>query len=95
VLKNFFGLFEALEAAFDSARRCAHWYDGCGLPHNCGVGELTFFWRLEEIKKLLVSLVVMRFVLSIPIPRITINRVGRIDLEHLFGVDEASKSWQQ
>jgi hypothetical protein len=28
----------------------------------------------------------MGFILSIPIPRIAINRVGTIDLEHLFGV---------
>jgi hypothetical protein len=71
-----------LEAVCDSARRCAHWYDGCGLPRNCGVGEFTFFWRREDIGKLLVSLDAMGFILSIPIPRIAINRVGTIDLEH-------------
>jgi hypothetical protein len=35
---------------------------------------------------MLVSLAVMGYILSLPIPRIAINRIGTMDLEHLFGV---------
>jgi hypothetical protein len=56
------------------------------LLHDCAVAELTFFWSGEDIENLLVSLVVMRFILTIPVLRIAINRVGTIDLEYLFGV---------
>jgi hypothetical protein len=69
-----------LETVFDSARRCAHWFDGCGLSDNCPPGELTFFWRFAGIKKLIVSHVVLGFVPSVLILRIAINCVGTIDL---------------
>jgi hypothetical protein len=35
---------------------------------------------------LIVSLVVMGYMLKLLIPRIAINRVGTMELEHLFGV---------
>jgi hypothetical protein len=52
----------------------------------CSFGEQTFFWRREDIHKMPVSIVVMGFILTFPSPRIAINRIGTMDLEHLFGL---------
>jgi hypothetical protein len=35
---------------------------------------------------MLVSLVVMGFILTLPIPWVMINRLGTMDLEQIFGV---------
>jgi hypothetical protein len=35
---------------------------------------------------MLISLVMMDFILTLPIPRIAINRLGTMDLERMFGV---------
>jgi hypothetical protein len=35
---------------------------------------------------MLISLVVMYFIVTLLIPRRAINRLGTMDLEHLFGV---------
>jgi hypothetical protein len=62
-----------LGTAFDVTRRCATLYDGCGLSHGTHFGEETFFWRCEDIDKMLVSLAVLGYLLTLPIPRIAIN----------------------
>jgi hypothetical protein len=74
-----------LGTAFDVTRRCAVLYDECGLTHSLHFGEATFFWRRDDIDKMLVSLAVLGHILTLPIPRIALNRIGTMDLEHLFG----------
>jgi hypothetical protein len=56
------------------------------LSHNCGFEEETFFLRKENIEKFMVCLLVMGHILSPPIPRIAMGRIGTVDLERLFGV---------
>jgi hypothetical protein len=75
-----------LDVSFEAARKCAEWSEHSGLPPTGPFGARVFFWRTEDIRKLMVSLIVMGVVLSLPISRIAINRIGTIDLEHLFGV---------
>jgi hypothetical protein len=66
---------------------CADAHEHCDLPHRCTFGETTFFSRIADIQKFLCSLVVIgEILLSLTLARIAINRIGRIYLEHVFGV---------
>jgi hypothetical protein len=56
-----------LGVAFEVAMQCAAFYDVCGLPHTCGFNETTFFWRREDIDKMLVSLVVVGVIPTVTI----------------------------
>jgi hypothetical protein len=44
---------------------------------------------------MLVSLVVMGFILTLPIPQIAIDRLGTMDFEHLFGVTRVANCREQ
>jgi hypothetical protein len=80
------GRIRVFGIAFEVGRKCADAYEHCSVPHRCSFGKMTFFYRIEDIRKLLCSLVVIGVILSLPLPRIAINRFGTIDPEHLFGV---------
>jgi hypothetical protein len=80
------GQIWSLGVAFEVGRKCADDYEHYGLFHGCNFGETTFFDRIEDIQKLPCSLVVIGVILSLPLRRIMINRIGTTDLGHLFGV---------
>jgi hypothetical protein len=80
-----------LGSAFDVTQRCAALYDGCDWSHSAHFGEKAFFWRRDDIDKILASLAVMGHIVTLRIPRIAINRIGTVDFEHLFGVTRVAE----
>jgi hypothetical protein len=79
------GRIRFLGIVFEVGRKCAETDEHCGLSHRCTLGETAFFYGIKDIQKLLCFPVVIGVILNLPLPRIAINRIGTIDLEHLFG----------
>jgi hypothetical protein len=80
------GRLHLLDIAFQAARRCNSALQLCKLPKTGGKNEKLFLYRQVDLQRLLSSLVVIGVILTLPMPRINLARIGTSGLEHLFGV---------
>jgi hypothetical protein len=72
--------------AADLSRTVNAFYEGCQLPHECSVNQLTFFYRRGCLQKLLVSLSVAGFILLMPTKQINLRGIRMSNSEHIMGV---------
>jgi hypothetical protein len=82
------GRIQILDVAFQAARMWDHCLENSHLHEKSSKenpGPLTFV-RHADVKRLLSSLVAIGFVLTLPIKRINLARLGTSGLEHLFGM---------
>jgi hypothetical protein len=77
---------QLLDYAFQAARICDCWAKSSGLKEKGARSEGLFLYRSVDLQKMLSSLVVLGFILSLPMDRINLARIGTSSLEHLFGV---------
>jgi hypothetical protein len=77
-----------LAAAFDVVRLCDQplCYSKLKQQHKGGSRKPIYLYRQIDMNKVMASLVVLGFVLTLPIDRINLSRIGTAALEHLFGV---------